>query len=245
MTFLAIDIGNTRLKWALHTDPHRAAPLLAQGAEFLENIDRLAEGDWAGLAPPSRMLGCTVAGDAVKRRVETVKLVAALVIEHARLQARHGVQQCHCRDFATRKNEIPQAQLLINLSIHKSLVNAFISTTYEYGTPATSPPLDLILLQALSMGREKHHWRIVEAVRSDVGQTTMQGLGHHDHARATTKRPVVDPTVAPLRKVSGIGKLHANLTRRERTPGYSCDQERCEHFGKQSYNVEPHAAYDQ
>ena len=70
MTFLAIDIGNTRLKWALHTAPHRNAPLLAQGAEFLENIDRLAEGDWAGLASPSRMLGCTVAGDAVKRRVE-------------------------------------------------------------------------------------------------------------------------------------------------------------------------------
>ena len=70
MTFLAIDIGNTRLKWALHTAPDRRAPLLAQGAEFLENIDRLAAGDWADLAPPTRMLGCAVAGDAVKRRVE-------------------------------------------------------------------------------------------------------------------------------------------------------------------------------
>jgi type III pantothenate kinase len=70
MTFLAIDIGNTRLKWALHTAPDRHAPLLAQGAEFLENIDRLAAGDWADLTPPTRMLGCAVAGDAVKRRVE-------------------------------------------------------------------------------------------------------------------------------------------------------------------------------
>ncbi len=70
MTFLAIDIGNTRLKWALHTAPHRDAPVLAQGAEFLENIDKLAEGDWAGLGAPSQMLGCTVAGDAIKRRVE-------------------------------------------------------------------------------------------------------------------------------------------------------------------------------
>jgi type III pantothenate kinase len=70
MTFLAIDVGNTRLKWALHAAPHRFAPLLAQGAEFLENIDRLADGAWAGLAAPSRMLGCAVAGDAVKRRVE-------------------------------------------------------------------------------------------------------------------------------------------------------------------------------
>ncbi|MDD2811379.1 type III pantothenate kinase [Rhodoferax sp.] len=70
MTFLAIDIGNTRLKWALHSAPQRNAPLLAQGAEFLENVDRLADGDWAGLAPPTHMLGCAVAGDAIKRRVE-------------------------------------------------------------------------------------------------------------------------------------------------------------------------------
>ncbi len=70
MTFLAIDIGNTRLKWALHSAPQRNAPLLAQGAEFLENVDRLADGDWAGLAAPTHMLGCAVAGDAIKRRVE-------------------------------------------------------------------------------------------------------------------------------------------------------------------------------
>ncbi len=70
MTFLAIDVGNTRLKWALHAAPQRNAPLLAQGVEFLENIDRLANGDWGGLPHPTRMLGCTVAGDAVKRRVE-------------------------------------------------------------------------------------------------------------------------------------------------------------------------------
>ncbi len=70
MTFLAIDVGNTRLKWALHAAPQRNAPLLAQGVEFLENIDRLANGDWSALPHPTRMLGCTVAGDAVKRRVE-------------------------------------------------------------------------------------------------------------------------------------------------------------------------------
>ncbi len=70
MTLLAIDVGNTRLKWALHTAPRRDAPVLAQGAEFLENIDKLAEGEWAALPAPNHMLGCVVAGDAVKRRVE-------------------------------------------------------------------------------------------------------------------------------------------------------------------------------
>ncbi|MCJ0764859.1 type III pantothenate kinase [Variovorax terrae] len=70
MTFLAIDIGNTRLKWAQYDAPRPGATLLAQGAEFLENIDKLADGAWASLPPPGRVLGCVVAGDAVKRRVE-------------------------------------------------------------------------------------------------------------------------------------------------------------------------------
>ncbi|HEY0202346.1 MAG TPA: type III pantothenate kinase [Burkholderiaceae bacterium] len=70
MTFMAIDIGNTRLKWALYADHRPGAALLTQGAEFLENIDQLAEGPWAALTPPQRMLGCVVAGDAVKRRVQ-------------------------------------------------------------------------------------------------------------------------------------------------------------------------------
>lgn len=70
MTFLAIDVGNTRLKWALYDAPRPGATALAQGAEFLDHIDRLADGPWAGLPAPTRMLGCVVAGDAVKRRVE-------------------------------------------------------------------------------------------------------------------------------------------------------------------------------
>ena len=70
MGFLAIDIGNTRLKWALYAQPQPGAALLAQGAEFLENIDRLADDSWAGLPAPTAMLGCVVAGDAIKRRVE-------------------------------------------------------------------------------------------------------------------------------------------------------------------------------
>jgi type III pantothenate kinase len=44
MSFLAIDVGNTRLKWALYDRARPGATLMAQGAEFLENIDRLAEG---------------------------------------------------------------------------------------------------------------------------------------------------------------------------------------------------------
>jgi type III pantothenate kinase len=70
MSFLAIDIGNTRLKWALYPRAEQGAQPLAGGAEFLENIDKLADAHWAPLGRPDRMLGCSVAADAVKRRVE-------------------------------------------------------------------------------------------------------------------------------------------------------------------------------
>ncbi len=69
MTFLALDVGNTRLKWAQYDAPAVGAKLLAHGAVFLENIDRLAEDEWRSLPAPSAILGCIVAGDAVKRRV--------------------------------------------------------------------------------------------------------------------------------------------------------------------------------
>ncbi len=70
MTFLALDIGNTRLKWAIYAQPRPGAELLAQGAEFLENIDKLADGAWADLPAPARTLGCVVAGDGIRLRVQ-------------------------------------------------------------------------------------------------------------------------------------------------------------------------------
>ncbi|NDY91179.1 type III pantothenate kinase [Ideonella livida] len=70
MSFLAIDIGNTRLKWAQYASPQPGAAVLAHGAVFLETIDELAEQEWRHLAHPGSMLGCVVAGEAVRRRVE-------------------------------------------------------------------------------------------------------------------------------------------------------------------------------
>ncbi len=70
MSFLAIDVGNTRLKWARYASPQPGAALLAHGAVFLETIDHLADTDWKGLPPPASLLGCIVAGEGVRRRVE-------------------------------------------------------------------------------------------------------------------------------------------------------------------------------
>ena len=70
MTFLAIDVGNTRLKWAQYTSPKPGATLLHHGAVFLETIDKLADDEWHSLPGPGSVLGCVVAGAGVKRRVE-------------------------------------------------------------------------------------------------------------------------------------------------------------------------------
>lgn len=70
MSFLAIDIGNTRLKWALYASPQPGAAVLAQGAVFLEKVEQLAEMEWQHLSPPHSILGCSVAGDAIRHRVE-------------------------------------------------------------------------------------------------------------------------------------------------------------------------------
>ncbi len=69
MTFLAVDVGNTRLKWALYDQGKPGAQVIDQGAVFVEHIDDLAEGDWHRLSPQT-MLGCNVTGDAVRRRIE-------------------------------------------------------------------------------------------------------------------------------------------------------------------------------
>ena len=70
MNLLAVDIGNTRLKWALYESTEAGASPLAHGAEFLENIESLADGPWRDLPAPDRMIGCVVAGDAARRRAE-------------------------------------------------------------------------------------------------------------------------------------------------------------------------------
>ncbi|WPB57800.1 type III pantothenate kinase [Xylophilus sp. GOD-11R] len=70
MTFLAVDVGNTRLKWACYADGEPGRAPIAHGVEFLEHIDRLAEGAWSILPIPHEILGCIVAGDAVRRLVE-------------------------------------------------------------------------------------------------------------------------------------------------------------------------------
>jgi type III pantothenate kinase len=71
MSILALDIGNTRLKWALFASAAPGSAATHEGAVFLERIDDLAEASrWHVLPPPAAVIGSNVAGDAVRRRVE-------------------------------------------------------------------------------------------------------------------------------------------------------------------------------
>ena len=70
MRFLALDVGNTRLKWALYDAPEPGATLIAHGATFLEAIEELADTQWARLPSPQAVLGSLVAGEGVRRRTE-------------------------------------------------------------------------------------------------------------------------------------------------------------------------------
>lgn len=67
---MLLDDGQHTPQVGADASPAPGAALLAQGAEFLENIDKLADGAWRGLRAPRHVLGCVVAGDAVKRRVQ-------------------------------------------------------------------------------------------------------------------------------------------------------------------------------
>lgn len=74
MSILVLDIGNTRLKWALFETMTPGAVPIASGAVVHEEIDDLAATAWeqfkTDATRPTKMVGCIVAGEAVKRRVE-------------------------------------------------------------------------------------------------------------------------------------------------------------------------------
>lgn len=66
MRLLALDVGNTRLKWALYA----GGVMRDHGALILEEISTLNDTQWKTFPPPDRIIGSNVAGEAVRHRVE-------------------------------------------------------------------------------------------------------------------------------------------------------------------------------
>ena len=66
MRLLALDVGNTLLKWASYT----GEALRDHGALILEEISTLNATQWKSMSEPDRIIVSNVAGDAVRHRVE-------------------------------------------------------------------------------------------------------------------------------------------------------------------------------
>jgi type III pantothenate kinase len=66
MPLLALDVGNTRLKWALFI----GGTIRDHGALILEEISTLNATQWKTLPALDRIIGSNVAGEAVRHRVE-------------------------------------------------------------------------------------------------------------------------------------------------------------------------------
>ncbi len=70
MSWLAIDIGNTRMKWALVQGTGAAANWLAHGHCELEDVSSLSRTHWRRFTAPDRIIASNVAGETLRRRVE-------------------------------------------------------------------------------------------------------------------------------------------------------------------------------
>jgi len=66
MPLLALDVGNTRLKWALFV----GGAMRHHGALILEEISTLNTMQWKTLPAPDHVIGSNVAGEAIRHRVE-------------------------------------------------------------------------------------------------------------------------------------------------------------------------------
>jgi pantothenate kinase, type III len=92
MTLLAIDIGNTRLKWALYSDTSLRQTPLAHGAVFLEHLDHLAEQQWHNLPEPTHIIGSCVASPSAQATVD--EQLAELWVHLTPRWVRVKQQQC-------------------------------------------------------------------------------------------------------------------------------------------------------
>jgi type III pantothenate kinase len=65
---LALDAGNSRVKWGLYSPPH----WVTLGATPNAEIGTLALRDWQNLPRPARVVGVNVAGEGVRLRIEAL-----------------------------------------------------------------------------------------------------------------------------------------------------------------------------
>jgi type III pantothenate kinase len=91
MTILAIDLGNSRIKWGFR----HGGEWLSLGALPKANAAQLA-GIWSDQPPPTRILGCNVAGVAWQQQLESAVAMWGMRVEWvATRQMQCGVVNCY------------------------------------------------------------------------------------------------------------------------------------------------------
>src|SRR6185369_10169784 len=86
------------------------------------DLDMMPGEQFARRFQPLPLLGAGVmraVQQAVERGIEAVELVAVLVAQHPRLQPGHGIEQRHRRDLAARENEVPKADLDVDMAVNE------------------------------------------------------------------------------------------------------------------------------
>lgn len=76
MRILAVDAGNSRIKWGLHD----GEAWITQSWVATSKADRIA-GDWKGMAPPDAAIGSNVAGEAVGHALQRAARPLGVTIE--------------------------------------------------------------------------------------------------------------------------------------------------------------------
>ena len=127
------------------------------------------------------------------------------------------------------------------MRINESLVNSLVAATYQNSALALRPTSHHGVIQLKAHWRKQHNRRTFCTLRPDCLQTQRQGLGHHDHARATTKRSIIHPSVVSSRKVTRIQQFDIHLTRFKCAPRDAGRQEGTEHFREQRNDIESHS----
>ena len=76
----------------------------------------------------------------------------------------------------------------------------------------------------------------------DMVKALGQGFGHHDHARATTKWPIINTPVTSFGKITRVRELHGNQPRLERPSRDAASEERAKKLREKSKDVKPHGS---
>jgi hypothetical protein len=177
---------------------------------------------------------------AIKRRVETIEMVAVSITQNVRLQACDCIEQDHGGQLAARQHEVADADLHIHMGIDETLIHALIAATYQHGTVSAGHVLHHAMVQALPNGREQHDQRAFSPLSVNNFQSFLQWLGHHHHAGPAAKRPIVNAAVVAHGYVPRIEQVHINCPRIESPASDTSGQKRGEKLWKKSDHIEAH-----